>query len=331
MPVPKIILYYVFAPIADPEAVRLWQRDLCEGLGLRGRILISPDGINGTLGGELDAVKRYVRKTREFGPFAGLDVKWSEGAALEGAPASKHTPYRASTDFPRLSVKVRDEIVSFGAPGELEVDADGVKGGGTRLAPAELHELVDRVEAAGEEVVFFDGRNAFEAGIGRFKGAVVPDVATTRDFVAELDSGKYDHLKDKDVVTYCTGGIRCEVLSSLMTARGFERVYQLEGGIVRYGETYGDRGLWEGSLYVFDRRGSIAFSPDAAVIGECVGCGGPTSLMQNCADPTCRAQLIVCEACADPDGTSTGTGTGTGTNTDSTSTKAIRCPAHAPR
>ncbi len=297
MAIPKIILYYVFAPVADPEAVRLWQRDLCESLGLRGRILISADGINGTLGGELDAVKRYLRKTREFGPFHALEAKWSEGTALEAVPASAHTVYRASTDFPRLSVKVRDEIVSFGAPGELEVDADGVRGGGTRLTPRELHALVDQTDAMGEELVFFDGRNAFEAEIGRFKGAVVPDVATTRDFVRELDSGRYDHLKSKPVVTYCTGGIRCEVLSSLMTARGFERVFQLDGGIVRYGEEYGDKGLWEGSLYVFDRRGAITFSPDAAVLGHCRVCDAPTSSMQNCADPSCRAQLVVCEDC----------------------------------
>jgi UPF0176 protein len=295
VPIPKIILYYVFAPVADPEAVRLWQRDLCESLGLRGRILISADGINGTLGGELDAVKRYLRKTREFAPFAELDVKWSEGTALEESPASKHTPYRASTDFPRLSVKVRSEIVSFGAPGELQVDAQGVVGGGVKLQPSELHDLV---ASRGDEVVFFDGRNAFEAEIGRFRGAVVPDVATTRDFVAELDSGKYDHLKSSPVVTYCTGGIRCEVLSSLMSARGFSEVYQLDGGIVRYGETFGDAGLWEGSLYVFDGRGSVAFSPDAAVIGSCVSCDSPTSRMQNCADPACRSQLVVCDSCA---------------------------------
>jgi UPF0176 protein len=294
MPVPKIILYYVFAPVPDPDAVRLWQRDLAESLGLRGRILISKDGINGTLGGELDALKRYVRKTREFAPFAGLDVKWSEGTGLEEGRASRHTVYRASTDFPRLSVKVREEIVSFGAPGELTVDAGGVVGGGTHLAPEALHELVEAKRAAGEEVVFFDGRNAFEAAIGRFEGAVVPEVATTRDFVAELDSGKYDHLKDKPVVTYCTGGIRCEVLSALMTARGFGEVYQLDGGIVRYAEAFGDRGLWKGALYVFDGRGSLSFGRDPAPIARCTVCEAPTSTLRNCADPSCREQLVAC-------------------------------------
>src|SRR5699024_8056848 len=139
----------------------------------------------------------------------------------------------ASLDFPKLSVKVRDEIVSFGAPDELKVDASGVIGGGTHVTPEQVNELVaDR----GDDVVFFDGRNAFEAAIGRFRNAVVPDVDNTRDFVEVLDSGAYDHLKDKPIVTYCTGGIRCEVLSSLMRSRGFDEVYQINGGIVRYGE-----------------------------------------------------------------------------------------------
>jgi UPF0176 protein len=273
--VPKILLFYAFTPLADPDAIRLWQRELCRSHGLGGRIIVSKQGINGTVGGELRAVKTYLRTTREYLPFTNLDVKWSEGAGH---------------DFPRLSVRVRDELVSFGAPGELRVDENGVIGGGTKLSPAQLHELVDR-----EEVVFFDGRNSFEAEIGRFADAVVPPVSNTREFVAELDSGRYDHLKSRPIVTYCTGGIRCEVLSSLMINRGFENVYQLEGGIARYGETYGDAGLWKGSLYVFDNRMSMDFSPDAEVIGQCYRCGAVTNRMQNCSDLGCRVQLVVCD------------------------------------
>jgi UPF0176 protein len=284
--IPKILLYYVFTPLSDPDAIRLWQRDLCESLGLRGRILISKDGLNGTVGGDLPALKRYVRKTRQYAPFAGIDFKWSEGTGIDESGAS--------LDFPRLVVKVRDEIVSFGSPESLTVEAGGVVGGGTRLAPAELHQLVAE---RGDDVVFFDGRNAFEAEIGRFRGAVVPDVANTREFAAELDSGKYDHLKGQPVVTYCTGGIRCEVLSSLMKDRGFGEVYQLEGGIVRYGEAYGDDGLWDGSLYVFDQRMSVDFSDHAAVLGQCQVCGQGTKNMLNCRDLSCREQLVVCADC----------------------------------
>ena len=290
MAIPKILLYYVFTPLADPEAIRLWQRDLCESLGLRGRILISRHGLNGTVGGDLKAVKRYIRKTRDYPAFKDIDFKWSEGTAVD--------EHGHSLDFPKLVVKVRDEIVSFGAPDELRVDGSGVIDGGIRLAPAELNALVQERAASGEEVVFFDGRNAFEAEIGRFKNAVVPDVATTRDFVSALDSGQYDHLKNKAVVTYCTGGIRCEVLSGIMKSRGFGEVYQLEGGIVRYGEAFGDDGLWDGSLYVFDKRGSLDFSDHTAVIGQCVCCSASTKLMQNCAEASCREQLVVCAACS---------------------------------
>ncbi|WEK60606.1 MAG: rhodanese-related sulfurtransferase [Candidatus Microbacterium colombiense] len=286
MATPKIVLFYAFTPLADPDAIRVWQRDLGEALGLRGRLIISKDGVNGTLGGDLPLLKKWARSFRSYAPFADADIKWSEGTGVDDDGRS--------VDFPKLSVKVRDEIVSFGAPGELRVDAQGVVGGGSRLTPEALHALM---EERGEEVVFFDGRNSLEAQIGRFRGAVVPDTETTRDFVRLLDSGEYDDLKGKPVVTYCTGGIRCEVLSSLMTARGFGEVYQLEGGIVRYGETFGDDGLWEGSLYVFDKRGSVDFSDHAAVIGECLACGTPTNRTANCPDLSCRVQSVVCEAC----------------------------------
>lgn len=276
MAIHRIVLFYAFTPIADPEAVRLWQRALGELHGLTGRILISKDGINATAGGELGAVKQYLKATKEY--FKNIDVKWSEGSAA---------------DFPRLSVKVREEIVSFGAPGELTVDESGVVGGGKHLQPEELHQLV-----AEKDVVFFDGRNAFEAQIGKFKNAVVPEVETTRDFIAELDSGKYDHLKGQPVVTYCTGGIRCEVLSSLMVKRGFSEVYQLDGGIVRYGEKYRDSGLWEGSLYVFDKRMHLEFSEDAKTIGACSRCGAPTSDFHNCANLACRQLSLYCTECA---------------------------------
>lgn len=277
MAVPKIVLFYKFTPLPDPEALRLWQRDLCESLGLGGRIILSKDGINGTVGGELKSVKKYLRTTREYAPFRDMEFTWSEGRG---------------NDFPRLSVRVRDELVSFGAPGELVVDASGVVGGGIHVTPTQLHDLVEA-----KDVTFFDGRNAFEAEIGRFTGAVIPDVANTRDFVAELDSGKYDYLKNEPVVTYCTGGIRCEVLSALMISRGFREVYQLDGGIAAYGEQYRDAGLWEGSLYVFDNRMAVQFSDDATVIGSCAQCAQPTSRMQNCTDLACREQLVVCESC----------------------------------
>ncbi|MDF0529714.1 rhodanese-related sulfurtransferase [Tsukamurella sp. 8F] len=274
----KTVLFYVFAPLADPEAVRLWQRTLAEVGGLTGRILVSRHGINATVGGGIRAVKQYVRGTREYPAFRRADVKWSDGG---------------SADFPKLSVKVRDEIVTFGVPGEVAVDETGIVDGGTRLTPDGLHTLL----AERDDVVLFDGRNEIEAAIGRFRGAVVPPVTHTRDFVALLDSGAYDHLKGRPVVTYCTGGVRCEVLTSLMRHRGFSDVYQLDGGILRYGERFGDSGLWEGSLYVFDGRVSTDFTPGAAVIGTCSGCGAPTSRVVNVPDGGGRELAVRCPEC----------------------------------
>jgi UPF0176 protein len=276
----KIILYYGFTPLADPEAIRLWQRTLCEQLSLKGRILISRHGINGTLGGDIDDLRRYVAQTREFPGFRRIDFKWSEGGV---------------DDFPRLRVRVRDEVVSFGANDELAVDESGVIGGGVRLSPRAVHDLVDE---RGADVVFFDARNAFEAEIGRFKDAVVPDVGATRDFAALLDSGRYDYLKGKAIVTYCTGGVRCEVLSALMTRRGFREVYQLDGGIVRYGAAFGDDGLWEGSLYLFDARMHHEFSDHSKVLGACERCAAPTSQYYNCANLACRKLILLCADCA---------------------------------
>lgn len=117
--------------------------------------------------------------------------------------------------------------------------------------------------------------------------------------MAELDSGKYDDIKDKPIVTYCTGGIRCEALSVLMKNRGFEEVYQIDGGIVKYGEKYGDGGLWEGSLYIFDDRMNRDFSDNPAVIGVCVHCSGKTSNYENCADVSCNRLVLICKNCTD--------------------------------
>jgi len=278
----KIILYYGFTPIGDPEAMKLWQKTLCENLGLKGRILISKHGINGTLGGDMSALKKYVRQTKEYPGFRGIDFKWSDGTG---------------NDFPRLSVKARKEIVAFGAPDELKVDDQGVVNGGVHLRPEEVNQLVAE---RGDDVVFFDGRNAFEAKIGKFKNAIVPNTNTTHDFIADIESGRYDHLKDKPIVTYCTGGIRCEILTPIMKNRGFKEIYQIKGGIVRYGEKFkdGEDSLWEGSLYVFDKRMNMDFSPNAKTIGECEKCAAPTSQFYNCADLGCRDLILLCEDCA---------------------------------
>lgn len=280
MAIPKVILYYTFTPLSDPAAIRIWQKTLCETLNLKGRIIVSPHGINGTLGGDIDDLKKYIRQTRSYDGFAKMKFKWSDGTG---------------NDFPKLSVKVRAELVAFGNPDEIKVDKNGVVGGGKHLKPAQVEELVAK---RGSDVVFFDGRNAFEAKVGRFKNAVIPNTSTTRDFVAELDSGKYDHLKDKPIVTYCTGGIRCEVLSSVMKTRGFKEVYQIDGGIFTYGKEFGDDGLWEGALYTFDNRMSIEFSDKTKSIANCEKCNAPANRYYDCPQPPCNSLNLLCSNCA---------------------------------
>lgn len=272
-------MYYKFVPLPDPDMAMLWQKELCGKLSLKGRIIVSPQGINGTLGGHIENLRRYKRAMNSSGIFRGIHYKWSNGTGKE---------------FPRLSVKVKNELVAFKKPDEIEVSEKGIANGGKHIKPEQVHELVEKY---GDDVVFFDGRNAYEAQVGRFKNAVVPNTKTTHDFVNELESGKYENLKNKKVVTYCTGGIRCEVLSVLMKNRGFKDVYQLDGGIVKYGEKYGDEGLWEGNLYIFDDRMTHKFSDKAKDIGECVHCMGKTSNFENCADVSCNRLVLICEGC----------------------------------
>ena len=279
----RVLLYYGFTPVADPVAMQLWQKSLCEMLNLKGRIYISEHGINGTVGGDIDDLRKYVKNTKQYPGFRKIAFKWSIGTGDE---------------FPRLYVGVKKELVAFNNPDELNVDENGVIGGGVHLRPEQVNELV---KERGDDVVFFDGRNQYEAKIGKFKNAIVPDVETSSDFVREIESGKYDHLKDKPIVTYCTGGIRCEVLSVVMKNRGFSEVYQIDGGIVKYGEKFGDDGLWEGSLYTFDGRMAVDFSKKTKVIGECELCSAPTKLFRNCRTKTCHELILLCDSCNELD------------------------------
>ena len=276
----KILLYYKFTPLNDPEAIKLWQKSLTDSLNLHGRILVSKHGLNGTVGGEIDDLKKYIKATKQYPGFKDTIFKWSEGGR---------------DDFPRMSVKNRRELVGFkNSDDEFEVDENGVVGGGQHLKPKQIHELIEKY---GDDVVFFDGRNEHEARIGKFKNTVIPDTRTSRDFINELESDKYDHLKDKKIITYCTGGVRCEVISSMMKKRGFKDVYQIDGGIVKYGEAYGDDGLWEGALRVFDKRMTMTFSDNAKTIGQCTHCKNKTSNFENCANMQCNELVLICDEC----------------------------------
>jgi UPF0176 protein len=276
-----LLLYYVLRPLADPEAIRLWQRELCIRLGLRGRVVVSPQGIHGTVCGDERRLAHYACATREH-PALG-DVQFRASAVQE-------------TGRPALEVTVQDEVVDFGAAAEVKVGTDGLVGGGRHLTPRQLHALL---ATRGRQVVLFDGRNRCETEIGRFRGALTPDVNAARELLSQLDNGRFDSLKHQPLVTYCTTGIRSEILSTLMANRGFSEVYQLDGGIVSYGRDFADDGLWEGALYVLDDRVRIAFSDHPAVLGRCETCGAGTHVYRECVAPLCRGRALLCNACAD--------------------------------
>jgi UPF0176 protein len=125
----KILLYYKFTPIQDPKAVMLWQKAVTEGLNLRGRILVSSQGLNGTVGGDVDDLKAYIKQTKQYDGFKDIVFKWSDGGR---------------ENFPRMSVKVRRELVGFqNSDTEIEVDENGVVGGGTHIKPAQVHKMVE--------------------------------------------------------------------------------------------------------------------------------------------------------------------------------------------
>jgi UPF0176 protein len=279
----KIILYYKFTPIKDPDMTMRWQRELCERLGLKGRIIISPHGINGTLAGDLKSLRLYKSQMNTSIVFKDIKYKWSDGG-------NEH--------FPKLKIKVKDEIVAFDAADEIVVTERGIENGGKHLKPAALHKMLDEKKLAGEDVIFYDGRNMYEAQIGKFKGSIIPNTTTSRDFKKDIESGEISRYKDKAIVTYCTGGIRCEVLSAMMMNRGYDEVYQLDGGIAKYGEKYANDGLWEGKLFVFDDRVQMGFSDSAEDIATCEECGIKTSNMVN--STNIRRKLhVLCENCSE--------------------------------
>jgi len=269
----KVILYYKFVEVDDPETLKFWQRSLCQKLGLTGRIIVAEQGINGTLGGELDDLKSYVKEMNTHPLFRGINYKWSDGTGDE---------------FPKLSVKVRDELVTLRPDEEFDV-FDSTRG----FSPKQWHDYIE----ANPDVIILDARNDYESDIGAFKGknVIKPDIKAFRDIKDELEKLP----KDQPILTYCTGDIRCEYLSAYMTHRGFDDVHHLDGGIVKYGQQYGDDGHWEGKCFVFDQRLNVGFSEDAADIGTCIHCQTKTSQHINCQNVACNQLVLVCEDCAD--------------------------------
>jgi UPF0176 protein len=261
-----VILFYKYVAIADPERFAASQRALCTSLGLKGRVLIATEGINGTLAGPRDAVDRYITALRAEARFAEIEMKVSSGDA--------HT-------FPKLVVKVRSEIVTLGA-GPLTPDRDN------HLSPADWKRTLEE----DPEVVVVDVRNRYESTAGKFTNAIACDIEHFRELPGYVE--RLAELKDRKVLMYCTGGIRCEKASALFRSRGFTNVFQLHGGIVTYQEQFGNE-HWLGECFVFDQRMTVRVDEALVPIGQCAHTGRPTNRFVNCLHDPCHVLFLLAE------------------------------------
>ncbi|MDB5083596.1 MAG: hypothetical protein JWN30_482 [Bacilli bacterium] len=270
----RVLLYYNYVHIDDPEQFAAEHLQFCKELGLKGRILVAEEGLNGTVSGTVEQTSAYMEAMHQDPRFADMVFKIDE--------AETHA-------FNKMFVRPRDEIVSF----RLEDDVDPHEITGKYLSPNEFFEQMQQ-----EDVVVIDARNDYEYDIGHFRGAIRPDVAAFRDFPQWVRENLSDY-KDKKILTYCTGGIRCEKFSGFLLKEGFQDVGQLHGGIVSYGQDPEVKGqLFDGKCYVFDNRISVPVNQvEDVVVGKCYHCGKPEDRYVNCANPSCNLQHICCESC----------------------------------
>jgi len=271
----QIILFYKYVHIKDPEVVAGRERVVCEKLGLTGRCIIASEGINATYEGTKEQIQEYIKELEKDDRFKNIHFKLSAGTG---------------DAFPKLSVKVRKEIVSLHL-GTCDIDPNEVTG--IHLKPEELHEWIKN----GREFYIVDMRNAYEHKVGHFKNSILPPIENFRDLPKVVE--QISHLKNKTVLTVCTGGVRCEKASGFLITQGFTKVYQLDGGIVSYMEKYPNEDF-QGKLYVFDGRIAMGFYTNDAkhtVIGKCDACGEQSENYVNCANPVCHRHFIACTDC----------------------------------
>lgn len=268
----QILLYYCYAPIEDAEAFRLEHHNLCLSLNLRGRIIIATEGLNGTVSGTVADCKQYMETLKAEPRFSEIDFK---------------IDYHQGHAFQKLNVRVKPEIVHSGLS-----QINPIAKTGKHLEPKAFKALKDQ-----DDVVILDVRSNYEHSIGRFKNAITLDMENFRDFPEKVKS--LEHLRNKKVVTYCTGGIKCEKASAFLLEQGFSDVYQLHGGIIKYGLEEGGEDF-EGKCYVFDNRVAVDVNKvNPKVISKCHVCEKPSDRMVNCANPVCNLHVAICEHCGE--------------------------------
>lgn len=270
----RVLLFYKYVTITDPDQYARKIRSLMEKLTLKGRVIIAEEGINGTLEGTYDATEQFIHELKTDNRFADIVFKESEGTG---------------SVFPKLSVKVRKEIVGTHLPPE---EADPRKHTSPHLSPEELRAWYKTKK----DFAIIDMRNDYEYISGHFAGSINPKLNNSRDLPQAV--ARLEELKHKTVVTVCTGGVRCEKMSAYLLSQGFMDVYQLDGGMHTYMEKYPGKDFL-GTLYTFDGRITMHFGGKREVIGTCHLCGEKTEQYTNCGNDMCHLHFLVCEHCAE--------------------------------
>lgn len=269
----QTLLYYKYTRIPEAEEFAKQHLEFCERLGVVGRIIVAEEGLNGTISGTVVQCKKYMDTVKSNPLFEGIEFKIDE----VDAPT-----------FERLYVRFKPEIVHSSLRGIKNVDPNETTG--IHLKPHEVDEMIEQ-----DDVVFVDVRSNYESGVGHFKNALKLDIDNFRDFPEQLK--QLEHLKDKKVVTYCTGGIKCEKASGYLLQNGFKNVYQVDGGVVKYAKETGGKNF-EGKLYVFDNRVTVDVNSIApSIVSTCKICGAKSAHMVNCANAECNEHFVLCEEC----------------------------------
>jgi len=274
----QVLLFYKYITIDNPEALKGWVLERAKALGLTGRVIVAEEGINGTLEGSLENTNIFKDEFLADSRFSDVQVKTSSGTG---------------TAFPKLSVKVRDEIVGTHFDKQK---VDPRKQTARHLRPEELRAWYE----SQKDFVVVDMRNDYEFASGHFKDSINPKLNNSRDLPEALPL--LEPLKNKTVLTVCTGGVRCEKMSAMLLSEGFTDVYQLDNGIHGYMEKYPGKD-YLGTLYTFDGRLTMDFGGDREIVGQCFLCGAKTESYVNCADDTCHLHFLACEACQKEEGT----------------------------
>ncbi|MTH52059.1 rhodanese-related sulfurtransferase [Bacillus mangrovi] len=268
----RVLLYYNYVTIEDPVEFAASHLKFCKELELKGRILVANEGINGTVSGTFEQTEAYMEAMKKDSRFADMVFKIDE--------AEHHA-------FKKMHVRPRSELVTL----RLEDDVNPKEITGKYFSPKEFFEAMQQ-----EDTVILDARNDYEYDLGHFQGAIKPDIKAFREIPDWIRENK-ELLEGKKILTYCTGGIRCEKFSGFLLKEGFEDVAQLHGGIVTYGKDPEVQGeLWNGQCYVFDERISVPVNQkEHVIVGKDYFTGEPCERYTNCANPVCNKQIIASE------------------------------------